>query len=102
MTAILLFFVPVTTGRFSNTLFSMKNSDSLDDLAIFHAVVREGGFAKLQLQMMGAFAELERNIIRKRQAEGIAKAKTKGVYKGGQKRIDRQEVRNLREDGSST
>lgn len=32
-------------------------------------------FAKLQLHLMGAFAEFERSIIRKRQAEGIAKAK---------------------------
>ena len=38
----------------------------------------DDAFAKLQLQLMGAFAEFERNIIRKRQAEGIAKAK--GVY----------------------
>ena len=36
-------------------------------------------FAKLQLQMMGAFAEFERNIIRKRQAEGIAKANVRTV-----------------------
>jgi len=40
----------------------------------------DDAFAKLQLQMMGAFAEFERNIIRKRQAEGIAKAKERGVY----------------------
>ena len=40
----------------------------------------DDAFAKLQLQLMGAFAEFERNIIRKRQAEGIAKAKAKGVY----------------------
>lgn len=59
-------------------------------------------FAKLQLQMMGAFAEFERNIIRKRQAEGIAKAKAKGVYKGGTKRIDRDKVQQLREEGLST
>ena len=44
----------------------------------------DDAFAKLQLQMMGAFAEFERNIIKKRQAEGIAKAKAKGVYKGNQ------------------
>jgi len=41
----------------------------------------DDAFAKLQLQMMGAFAEFERNITRKRQAEGIAKAKERGVYK---------------------
>ena len=37
-------------------------------------------FAKLQLQLIGSVAEFERNIIRKRQAEGIAKAKAKGIY----------------------
>ncbi len=40
----------------------------------------DDAFATLQLQLMGAFAEFERNIIKKRQAEGIAKAKAKGVY----------------------
>ena len=62
----------------------------------------DDAFAKLQLQMMGAFAEFERNIIRKRQAEGIAKAKAKGAYKGGKKRIDRQKVQELRAAGLST
>ena len=52
-------------------------------------------FAKLQLQMMGAFAEFERNIIKKRQAEGIAKAKAKGVYRGTKKRIDRAKVQSV-------
>jgi len=62
----------------------------------------DDAFAKLQLQMMGAFAEFERNIIRKRQAEGIAVAKAKGVYKGGKKRIDRDKVRQLSAEGLST
>ena len=62
----------------------------------------DDAFAKLQLQMMGAFAEFERNIIRKRQAEGIAKAKAKGVYKGGQKMIDYAKVQQLRDEGLST
>jgi len=62
----------------------------------------DDAFAKLQLQMMGAFAEFERNIIRKRQAEGIAKAKAKGVYKGGKPRIDRERVRQLSAEGQST
>lgn len=59
-------------------------------------------FAKLQLQMMGAFAEFERNIIKRRQAEGIAKAKAEGKFKGGKKRIDRAKVRSLRNEGLST
>ena len=57
--------------------------------------------SRLQLQMMGAFAEFERNIIRRRQAEGIAKAKARGVYARA-KTIDRGEVRALRESGLST
>ena len=62
----------------------------------------DDAFAKLQLQMMGAFAEFERNIIRKRQAEGIAKAKAKGTYKGGKKRINRDKVKELKSEGLST
>ncbi|MBP1806369.1 recombinase family protein [Rubellimicrobium aerolatum] len=58
--------------------------------------------ANLQLQMMGAFSEFERNIIRKRQAEGIAQAKARGVYKGRKPTIDRDKVRSLREQGLST
>lgn len=58
--------------------------------------------AKLQLHMMGAFAEFERNIIRKRQAEGIAKAKKKGVYKGRKPSIDRSKVHALKAEGLST
>ncbi|WP_323765476.1 recombinase family protein [Marinovum sp.] len=63
---------------------------------------KDDAFAKLQLQMMGAFAEFERNIIRKRQAEGIAKAKAKGVYKGRKPTIDRDKVKELKADGLST
>lgn len=36
----------------------------------------------LLLSVMGAFAEFERSLIRERQREGIAIAKTKGIYKG--------------------
>jgi DNA invertase Pin-like site-specific DNA recombinase len=64
----------------------------------------DDAFAKLQLQLMGAFAEFERNIIRKRQAEGIAKAKARGVYKDRKRStvIDRNEVRKLKAEGLST
>ena len=55
-------------------------------------------FAKLQLQMLGAFSEYERNIIRKRQAEGIEKAKSKGVYSKARK-INPDKIRQLRSEG---
>ena len=38
--------------------------------------------AKLMLGLMGSVAEFERSIIKERQAEGIARAKARGVYKG--------------------
>ena len=38
--------------------------------------------SKLLLSMLGAVAEFERELIRERQAEGIAIAKARGVYKG--------------------
>ena len=61
----------------------------------------DDAFAKLQLQMMGAFAEFERNIIRQRQAEGIARAKVRGVYKGRKKTIDDNRIRKMKAEGHS-
>ena len=55
----------------------------------------------LQLQLMGAFAQFERAIIRKRQAEGIAKAKTRGVYKGRPATISKTKIVELRDAGVS-
>ena len=59
----------------------------------------DDAFAKLQLQMMGAFAEFERNIIKKRQAEGIAKAKAKGVYTGRKATISKKRIADLFAEG---
>lgn len=71
MTGIWLFFVPVTTGRLSNTLFSMKNSESLDDLAIFHAVVREGGFRAASRRLGLAPSKVSSTITRMEAALGV-------------------------------
>ena len=57
-------------------------------------------FSKLQLQMMGAFVEFERSIIKQRQAEGIAKAKAKGVYKGRKKQIDEKLIVEITAQGN--
>ena len=48
---------------------------------------------------MGAFAEFERSIIRKRQAEGIAKAKARGAYKGRKATIEANKVIELKQKG---
>lgn len=49
---------------------------------------------KFMITIFGAVAELEREYILQRQAEGIAIAKQKGVYKG-RKPIERSEFRNV-------
>ncbi|GAB5471472.1 MAG: recombinase family protein [Rhodospirillales bacterium] len=59
----------------------------------------DDAFSRLQLQLMGAFAEFERNIIRKRQAEGIAKAKERGVYRGRKKTVDDAKIIDLKGQG---
>lgn len=57
------------------------------------SAAQDDPFARLQFQMMGAFAEFERALIKKRQREGIEKAKAKGnVYKGRAPSIDRDAV----------
>lgn len=40
-------------------------------------------YARFQLHLLGSVAELERSIIRERQAEGIAAAKARGGYTRG-------------------
>jgi len=54
---------------------------------------------KAFLDMLGVFAEFETNLRRERQAEGIAAAKARGVYKGGKPRIDPEAVRRLAAEG---
>lgn len=54
---------------------------------------------KAFLDMLGVFAEFETNLRKERQAEGIAAAKARGVYKGGKPRIDPEAVRKLAADG---
>jgi DNA invertase Pin-like site-specific DNA recombinase len=53
--------------------------------------------SKLLLSMLGAVAEFERELIRERQAEGIAIAKAKGVYKGRKPALTAEQVEQARE-----
>ena len=53
--------------------------------------------AKLMLGLLGSVAEFERSIIRERQAEGIARAKARGVYKGHAKALTDEQLAQARE-----
>ena len=56
----------------------------------------EDPMAEFQLNMMGAFAQFERDLIRQRQADGIAAAKKRGAYKGRPRSIQGDKLREIR------
>lgn len=56
---------------------------------------------KAFFDMLGVFAEFETNLRRERQAEGIATAKAKGVYKGRPAKIDMAAIRARLAEGQS-
>lgn len=51
---------------------------------------------KAFLDMLGVFAEFETNLRRERQIEGIAAAKSRGVYRGRKPSVDTSEILRLR------
>ena len=55
--------------------------------------------SKCFLDMLGVFAELETNLRKERQNEGILRAKQKGVYKGRKSSIDVDQIKELKESG---
>ena len=55
--------------------------------------------SKCFLDMLGVFAELETNLRKERQNEGILRAKQKGVYKGRKASIDADKIRELKDSG---
>ena len=55
--------------------------------------------SKCFLDMLGVFAELETNLRKERQMEGIARAKTKGVYKGRKSNINVEKIKSLKDEG---
>ena len=90
-------------GRISQSIIKELN----DKGASVHFITEQltfssdGGsaFQTLQLQMLGAFAQFERTMIRKRQAEGIAKAKAKGVYAQRKRTVNPDKIKQLFDDG---
>ena len=95
--------------RLARNLADLQNIiKTLNDKGVTVRFVTEGlsfshdvkdAMSRLQLQMMGAFAEFERSLIKSRQLEGIAKAKAKGVYKGRVKTVDDDKIVSMHKQG---
>ncbi|GAA4650848.1 recombinase family protein [Kistimonas scapharcae] len=56
----------------------------------------ENPMQRLMLQMMGAFAEFERSMIRERQREGIAAAKKRGKKMGASPKLSKHQVATVK------
>ena len=56
----------------------------------------QDSMSTLLFSIMGAFAQFERDLIRERQAEGIAQAKKRGVYQGRKPKLSPEQVQELR------
>jgi len=62
-------------------------------------VSTRGDMGHLVMTVLGMVAQMERRFIKERQREGIDRAKAAGVYRGGKRRIDRDEVMRLKDAG---
>lgn len=88
--------------------------DTRDVLNVVHELDQRGAYltvlephistrgeaGRIVMTVLGMVAEMERKFILQRQREGIQKAKSEGVYKGGKRRVDRDRVLALRADGT--
>lgn len=68
---------------------------------MFQPAAQADPLAVFQLQVMGAFAQLERALIRDRQQEGIEAAKARGVYRGRSRRLNGAQVSAARAEISA-
>ncbi len=57
--------------------------------------------SKAFLSMLGVFAELETNLRKERQMEGVKRAKELGKYKGRKLKVKPSEVNKMRAEGMS-
>lgn len=62
-------------------------------------VTTRGDAGRIVMTVLGMVAEMERRFIKERQREGIARAKADGTYRGGKRRLDREQVRSMRASG---
>ena len=79
-----------STGDLLRIIGQIKDKGA-DFQSVKEKIDTDSPSGKLQLTMLAAIAEFERDMIRERQAEGIAIAKREGKYKGRK----RKEIQNM-------
>ena len=90
-----------STGHLIESLDEMREHQ-VDFLSLTEAVDTTAAMGRFVFTVLGAVAELERNIIRERVAAGIARARAEGVKLGRPRRhIDLDLARQLLDQGAS-
>ncbi len=84
----LLNLVEEITNKGAKIIFHKEN--------LTFAPNKQDPYQKMMMTMLGAVAELERNLILERQREGIALAKLHGKYKGGQPKLTTEQVEEIK------
>ncbi len=57
-------------------------------------VSTRGEMGQIVMTVLGMVAQMERRFIKDRQRDGIEEAKAAGVYRGGKRRIDRDQIQS--------
>ena len=85
----LLNLVEEITSKGATVVFHKEN-------LTFKGNEKQDPYQKMMMTMLGAVAELERNLILERQREGIALAKLHGKYKGGQHKLTNEQAEEIK------
>ena len=99
-------FVVTRLDRLARSLVDLRQIvDRLTAKGVAFRALQQGAIdttrsdGKLLLNILASCAEFETDIRKERQADGIAKAKAAGVYKGRKRQIDPAEIARLRSEG---
>ena len=86
----LLTMVQELTGRGVSVIFTTERLS-------FEAGADASPTSKSMLSMIGVFAEFERSMIKRRQQEGIALAKERGVYTGRKRSVSDETLQKVKD-----
>lgn len=99
-------FVVARLDRLARSMVDLRRIvDGLTAKGVGFRVLQQGAIdttrsdGRLLLNILASFAEFELDIRKERQADGIAKAKEKGVYKGRRRSIDPAMIAKLQAEG---
>lgn len=99
-------FIVTRLDRLARSLIDLRQIvDELTRKDVAFRALQQGAIdttrsdGKLLLNILASFAEFENDIRRERQADGIARAKAAGVYKGRRRIINVEAVQALAQEG---